>query len=198
MCISRNLDSYESVHNFEFAYLGPGVYVLFAGRISDGNIVYIGKSASDVMLRVASHQYAKRFDRVGLIRPTRTDAEVIHNLEHYVLAEFIDRWGELPPLNQNNAHLLPWGPRFNWHSMGRRKQDARFLSSADRVTTRARTIAEIRHLHARLLRQTPCWTSDDAWDEVADRLGGRYSPNTLRQYCSTRHGNERLPGLEGW
>ena len=69
MSISRNLDAYENVANFASAYVGPGVYVLYDGRVADSNIVYIGKSTSEILMRVSQHQKDKDFDRVGIILP---------------------------------------------------------------------------------------------------------------------------------
>jgi hypothetical protein len=193
MSISRNLDAHEDIANFDRAYVGPGVYVLFDGRIADSNIVYIGKSARDVLMRVDDHRETKRFNKVGVILPRRTDELVIHNLEHYVLCEFLDCWGELPAYNTNNAHLHPHGPNFNWHLMGRRPNDAYFGGADDRRDrqrgTRAETVGEIRRLAERVARQNPNWPMPRVWDEVARRLGDIYSPTTIRQYCSVLHGN---------
>src|SRR5262249_43229013 len=96
MAISRHLCDVDPVRHFARAYVGPGVYVLYDGRIADTNIVYVGKSVADVIMRVEAHSQDKCFDRVGIILPYNTDPDYIHNLEHYVIEEYIDTWGELP------------------------------------------------------------------------------------------------------
>lgn len=197
MAISRNIDAYESIQNFERAYVGPGVHVLFDGRVADTNIVYIGKSTSEILMRVAAHKVDKAFDKVGVILPTRTAPVDIHNLEHFVMAEYLDRWGELPTFNTNHAHFNDAGSRFNWHAMGRRRQDSIFLGGTDTLKrsdksprTYARTVGELRSLFHRLFNANPTWTVDDTWEEVSRRLGGAYSAATLKQYSAVLHGNQ--------
>ncbi len=95
MSITTHLDASENIANFERVYVGPGVYVLFDGRAADSNIVYIGKSAAEILMRVSQHRHDKDFDRVGVILPKRQDPLVIHNLEHFVMQEYFDRRGEV-------------------------------------------------------------------------------------------------------
>lgn len=199
MSITQHLDGWSDVRNFEYAHIGPGIYVLFDGRAADANIVYVGKSISDIVFRVSSHRDDKVFSQVGVILPRRTGAEYIHNFEHYVLAEFQDRFGELPYYNRQNALFREDGPRFNWHSASRRTEDLEF--SGERITreyrkrTYAKSVAELRKLHERLGQQHPCWTANEVWEEVSRRVGGAYSPNTLRQYAYALHGNQLLDRL---
>lgn len=127
MAIWTNLDGHDHTDNFDRANLGPGVYVLFQGRISDHNIVYIGKSTVDVLMRVSQHASSKDFDRVGVILPAHQDMEKIHNLEHLVMQEFLDRFREKPLYNVQVPRLLPGSRRFDWHTMRRRQRDVAFL-----------------------------------------------------------------------
>ena len=127
MAIWTNLDGHDHTNNFDRANLGPGVYVLFQGRISDNNIVYIGKSTVDVLMRVSHHTGEKEFDRVGVILPAHRDAETIHNLEHLEMQEFLDRFGERPLYNIQIPRLLAGSRVFDWHTMRRRRRDVAFL-----------------------------------------------------------------------
>lgn len=202
MSISRNLDAYENVANFASAYVGPGVYVLYDGRVADSNIVYIGKSTSEILMRVSQHQKDKDFDRVGIILPRRTDGVFVHNLEHYVFQEFKDAWGVLPPLNTNDAHFHPDGPEFDWHGMARRKEQALFVGAEGLVgrfeqlpRSYAKTVGAVRRLRLRIERENPQWHSEEVWGEIAMRLGGVYSASTLQQYCSRLDDDEVLPRL---
>lgn len=101
--------------------------MLFDGRVSDSNIVYIGKSTVDVLVRVRNHLQNKDFDRVGIILPHNTSDEKIHNLEHLVVQEFLDRFGQLPVFNKQTPHWLDGERRFDWHTMRRRPGDVDFL-----------------------------------------------------------------------
>ena len=127
MSISRNLTDHDSVSNFEKANLGPGVYVLFDGRVADTSIVYIGKSTQEILMRVSAHQREKDFDRVGVILPSTTNSVFIHNLEHLVVAEFMDRFGELPTYNTVTPQAHPEGRRFDWHNISHRYSEVAFL-----------------------------------------------------------------------
>jgi hypothetical protein len=124
--IARALDAHDRIENFEAAHVGPGVYVLFDGRVCDSNIVYVGKSCADVVMRVTTHLRDKTFDRVGLILPRRTDPDFVHNLEHHVIEEFVQRYGDLPEFNIQRPRRLDWLRRFDWHHVARRRADARF------------------------------------------------------------------------
>ena len=126
MAITRYLDGHDKTYNFETAYTGPGIYVLYDGRIGDANIVYIGKSTSDVMLRVNRHRDDKDFDGVGVILPAHTDPDFIHDLEAMVMMEYRQSWGVLPPYNVVQAHILPGRRRFNWTAIARRENDVLF------------------------------------------------------------------------
>lgn len=127
MSISQHIDGWDHVTNFERVYLGPGIYVLYDGQVrTDGNIVYIGKSSVEVMMRVSAHARDKTFDRVGIILPRRTGSELIHDLEHLVMAEYVDRYAELPPYNIQMPRLTEEGRAFNWHHMARRRQHVWF------------------------------------------------------------------------
>ena len=132
MSITDHLDAYESVKNFQEAWLGPGVYVLFQGPPRDNNIVYIGKSERDVMLRVGTHQTDKEFTHVGLVLPSRTNKIFIHNLEHLVVAEFLDEYDYLPYYNSVTPRRHYESSRlYDWHTISRREDDVRFISDDD-------------------------------------------------------------------
>ncbi|MBL8679850.1 MAG: hypothetical protein JNK05_11825 [Myxococcales bacterium] len=199
MAITHHLDGWSDVRNFDYVHIGPGIYVLFDGRAADANIVYVGKSIADIVFRVSSHHKDKEFSQVGVILPRRTDAEYIHNFEHYVLAEYKDRFGQLPYYNRRDALFIDTGPRFNWHTAIRRVEDLEFsgepIVGGHRTRTYAKSVAELRRLHTRLYNQNPCWTADDAWEEVSRRLQGVYAPSTLKQYAYELHGNQRLDRL---
>mgnify|MGYP000176569843 CR=1 FL=1 len=130
MAISKNLDGVDHVRNFESVFLGPGIYVLYDGRRYDSNIVYIGKSTRDIMIRIGRHHKNKDFDRVGVILPKTVSTQRIHNIEAFVIEEYIDRYGELPPYNQVQPRQKPGTRRFNWHSMARRREEVCFGSGS--------------------------------------------------------------------
>lgn len=199
VAITHHLDGWSDVRNFEYVHVGPGIYVLFDGRAADTNIVYIGKSVADIVFRVSAHRLDKDFSQVGVILPRQTSADYIHNFEHFVLAEYIERFGVLPHFNRQNALFREDGPRFKWHLAGRRTEDLEFsgepITRQYHVRTYAKSIAQLRKLHERLYQQNACWTADDAWEEVSRRIGGVYSPSTLKQYSYELHGNQLLDRL---
>jgi hypothetical protein len=120
MTITAHVDAHDHIRNFERAYLGPGVYVLYDGPVVDTNIVYIGKSTADVLMRVSTQRRTKDFDRVGVVLPATTHDVHIHNLEHFVIAEYVDRFGRLPDFNRQRPRFHDDGRSFDWHQMGRR------------------------------------------------------------------------------
>ncbi len=203
MTISHHIDAHDHVNNFERAYLGPGVYVLYDGRVADNHIVYIGKSTADMLMRVSTHRQTKDFDRVGVILPSTTHDVHIHNLEHFVIAEYVDRFGRLPEFNSQRPRFHDDGRSFNWHAMGRRDVPEIFVGDEAPRTAPARrlgdvvTVGGVVAVHARLARAHPKATQDWLWAKTARVLGGRYSPSTLRQYCSRAglHGNTVLDRL---
>lgn len=206
MTITTHMDAYEHIKNFERAYLGPGVYVLYQGPVADKNIVYIGKSTADILMRVSSHQQTKDFDRVGVILPATTSEVHIHNLEHFVVEEFYDRFGCLPEFNRQRPRFHEDGRSYNWHQMGRRRVRSIFVgdepprssSSSSSAAQRAlATVGDVKELVANLARRHPDATRDELWTKAARAAGRQYTANTLRHYCSTGglHGNTILRRL---
>jgi len=203
MTITAHVDAHDHIHNFERAFLGPGVYVLYDGSAADKNIVYIGKSTSDMLMRVSTHRQTKDFDRVAVILPATTHEVHIHNLEHFVIAEFVDRFGRLPEFNRQRPRFQHDGRSFNWHQMGRRVVSSIFVgderprSLAGRGLDNVVTVGGVAAMQAHLERAHPTATRDWLWQKTAKLLGGAYSPATLRQYCgaSGLHGNTILDRL---
>lgn len=124
--IADHLDAIAHVRDFERAYLGPGVYVLYDGRPTNSNLVYIGKSSSEVLLRVKAHEDDKTFDRVGVILPARVDHDFVHTLEAKVMLTYADIYGELPPFNVYWAHPKPGVRLGDWTRVARRASDVDF------------------------------------------------------------------------
>lgn len=204
MSITRHIDAHDHIRNFERAYLGPGVYVLYDGRVCDRNIVYIGKSRADVLMRVSTQRATKDFDNVGVVLPRTTNDAFIHNLEHYVLAEYFDTFGTLPHFNRNNAHFHDAGRAFDWHNAARRHVASIFVGDDEprRPTSvspapSVQTVGEVRALMTRLEERHPDAPQTKLWTLAARELGGTYAPLTLRQYCSGAglHGNTILARL---
>jgi len=199
MAIARHLDGWDRVENFEEAYVGPGVYVLFEGRPQDRDIVYIGKSRSRVMMRVRAHQRDKDFTKVGVILPRRTSELFIHNLEHYVMQEFFDRYGQLPYYNRQHARLKRSGPKFRWHSVARRKSDVSFGGGGRRPRDwggiEIRTFSDLRGLSDQLVLEDGL-TREQSFEEMLPCVRYLYTASTLRNYFySGVHGNRILPAL---
>ncbi len=197
MTIWRHLDGHDAVRNFEHVYLGPGVYVLFDGPARDGNIVYIGKSVRRVMMRVRKHAADKDFTRVGVVLPRKTTDAFIHNLEHYVVQEYFDRYGELPYYNSQFPRLRPRGPKFRWHTIGRRRHDVAFGYTPDALVSEFRTVGDLRRAADDL------WDSglsmEEAFELLAEAVDYVYAPKTLQAYhYSDRHGNTVLPALRDY
>ena len=198
MSITSSLDGWDHVRNFEEVYVGPGIYVLFAGQACDKNIVYIGKSEKRVVARVRTHRKDKGFDRVGVFLPSRTSSSYIHNAEHFILAEFLDRFGRLPRHNNQFARFKRGGPRFNWHSAPRRSSDVQFGGRIDQGPLGSdsgfRTVGELRRISDDLHGDgMPRW---ETFEWLALDCDYVYEASTLRQYFySDAHGNTVLPAF---
>ena len=130
MSITQNLDATESTRYIDRAYFGPGCYVLYDGRARDSNIVYIGKSRCEILVRISAHYRTKDFNRVGVILPRRTTPNFVHNLEAALMEEYLDYYGELPLYNRQGARYITTCANrdwiSNWHRIPRRPNDIDF------------------------------------------------------------------------